>query len=111
MLDRVSRSRCGNLVLGTEALDSSSSLPVSTETQMPGILVVDDESIKGCPAIRMRTSKRREVLEIEADRHWLRVTVDPLLYSEGYLYGAVHAIRDITELKLARRWSPTPGNA
>jgi signal transduction histidine kinase len=47
----------------------------------------------------MRTSHRRERIELQWGDRWFDVTVDPVLDEHQALQGAVHAIRDITERK------------
>jgi PAS domain S-box-containing protein len=59
------------------------------------------EPIPGCPIERLRTSHRREGLELQWGDRWLDVTVDPILDEQQTLQGAVQIIRDITERKRA----------
>ncbi|MFH1952673.1 MAG: PAS domain S-box protein, partial [Pseudomonadota bacterium] len=54
-----------------------------------------------CPFEKMLQTHSRETVDIhlpEADR-WLMVAVDPVRDSAGNLVGAVHIVRDITEIK------------
>ena len=57
--------------------------------------------ISGCPFQKMLQTHSRETVEIhlpEADR-WLMVAVDPVRDGDGNIVGAVHIVRDITEMK------------
>lgn len=55
--------------------------------------------IEGCPLERMRKTLRRESAEMAFGDGWIRVAVDPMLDSDGQLWGAVHVVADITERK------------
>ncbi|MBE0625181.1 MAG: diguanylate cyclase [Burkholderiales bacterium] len=55
--------------------------------------------IPECPMIRMRTSLRREQIELQLGERWLEETVDPIMGERQALLGAVHSLRDITERK------------
>jgi PAS domain S-box-containing protein len=57
------------------------------------------EPIPGCPLLRMRTSHRREQLELQLGDSWFNVTADPILDERQALQGMIHVIRDITEHK------------
>ncbi len=57
------------------------------------------EPIPGCPIVRMRASLKRETMELKIGDRWFAVTVDPILDETLALVGAVHNIRDITDLK------------
>lgn len=59
--------------------------------------------IDHCPVPRMVQSGQRAQTEVPlADGRWLAITADPLTDKEGKLSGAVHMVRDITELKAAQ---------
>ena len=57
--------------------------------------------LDGCPFVRMRSSLKREQMELSVGEKWFQVTVDPLLDDDGKLTGAVHVVSDITERKQA----------
>ena len=59
--------------------------------------------LEGCPLVAMRSSLRRETLELAVGQRWLQVTVDPLTDEAGNLTGAVHVVSDITERTLAEK--------
>jgi PAS domain S-box-containing protein len=58
-----------------------------------------NKPIPECPFTRMKKTLKRESMELEIKGRWLQVTVDPILDESGMLTGAVHIVRDITELK------------
>ncbi len=55
--------------------------------------------IEDCPMVRMRQSRRREVLELTLGDRWYNVTVDPIFDDSGEILGAVHLVSDITDRK------------
>ena len=55
------------------------------------------EPIEGCPLVRARHSRRREVLAITIGSRRFNVIVDPLMDESGGLIGAVHILSDITD--------------
>ena len=60
-----------------------------------------DEPIDGCPHQKMLQTNDRETMDLhlaEGDR-WLAVTLDPVRDDDGNLVGAVHVVRDITNVK------------
>lgn len=57
-----------------------------------------DGPIPECPILRMSASRKREKMSMQVGDRWLQVTVDPLINAEGVLEGAVHIIRDITDI-------------
>jgi PAS domain S-box-containing protein len=59
------------------------------------------EPIEGCPVVRARQSKQREVMELPIGDRCFEVTADPLLDQHGQYTGAVHIISDITRRKQA----------
>ena len=60
-----------------------------------------EEPIPKCPLQKMRRSLKRETAEFYlADRDlWIMGTADPVLGADGSLCGAVHSVRNITEIK------------
>lgn len=52
--------------------------------------------VEGCPFIRARQSRRREIMNLSFNGRDFAVLVDPLLDSQGNFAGAVHIITDIT---------------
>ncbi len=59
------------------------------------------QPIPECPLLRARNSLRRESKELQIDKGWFEVTVDPILDAAGQFAGAVHIVSDITERKWA----------
>ena len=59
------------------------------------------EPIPECPVLRVRTSLRRESVELPVGEVWFEVTVDPILDGAGQYSGCVHIISDITDRKQA----------
>jgi PAS domain S-box-containing protein len=59
------------------------------------------QPIPECPLLRARKSLRRETMELQIGEGWFEVMVDPVLDKAGKYEGAVHAVSDITERKLA----------
>ncbi len=55
--------------------------------------------IPECPILRARKSLCRETTEMQISSCWFKVTVDPILDTEGKYAGAVHIVTDITERK------------
>jgi two-component system sensor histidine kinase/response regulator len=55
--------------------------------------------IPGCPILRAKESLRRETMELQIDKRWFEITVDPVLDADGHYAGAVHIVTDITERK------------
>lgn len=55
--------------------------------------------IPECPVARMRSSLKREEMELALDDKWFYVTVDPQVDETGTLQGIVHIVRDITDRK------------
>jgi len=55
--------------------------------------------VEGCPFIRARQSRHREIMELSFDGRDFAVLVDPMLDSQGKFTGAVHIITDITGRK------------
>ncbi|MEI8246484.1 MAG: PAS domain S-box protein [Lentisphaerota bacterium] len=53
--------------------------------------------VEGCPFIRARQSRRREIMNLSFNGRDFAVLVDPLLDAQGSFTGAVHIITDITE--------------
>ncbi|MFC2102545.1 ATP-binding protein, partial [Bacteroidota bacterium] len=54
--------------------------------------------IPDCPILRMHESLERETMEMQVGEKWYQVTVDPLINGMKELEGAIHVIRDITEI-------------
>ena len=52
------------------------------------------------PAQRAVLSHKRETMEIQKDRRWFFITVDPIIAENGDNNGAIHIIRDITGQKI-----------
>jgi len=52
-----------------------------------------------CPAVRVKETLQRESLMIRNGSRWLNITVDPVLNDNREMIGAVHIIRDITEVR------------
>ena len=57
--------------------------------------------IPECPVVLAEHSLHREVMELQVDQSWFRVTADPILDASGTYTGAVHIVSDITERKKA----------
>ncbi|RJP90133.1 MAG: PAS domain S-box protein [Desulfobacteraceae bacterium] len=60
-----------------------------------------DGPIPGCPFMRTKASKKREIMELEMDGKIFEVLVDPILDENGDISSAVHTAKDITERKQA----------
>jgi two-component system NtrC family sensor kinase len=56
-----------------------------------------DEPISDCPMNKARISLHSETVTIRNLDRWLEITVDPILSAIGFLTGAVHIVRDVTE--------------
>ena len=62
-----------------------------------------DTHIDHCPIPKMVQSLKRSQTEVQlGDGRWLSVTADPLTDHDGHLVGAVHMVRDITDLRLVQ---------
>ncbi len=61
-----------------------------------------EKPIENCPYVRMSKTQRRESEEIQQNGKWFRITVDPIVDTEGKSTSAVHTMVDITERKQAR---------
>ncbi len=59
------------------------------------------QPIPECPLIRAKESLKRETMELQIDKSWFEVTVDPILDTNGKYAGAIHVVSDITERKQA----------
>ena len=44
-------------------------------------------------------TKRREILEVQSDKHWFRVTADPVFNDRQVVTGSVYILADMTERK------------
>jgi len=60
-----------------------------------------DGPVPECPAVRMRTTRRRESMELCTDGRMFHVTADPF-FTDGKMEGCVHIIRDMTAQGQAR---------
>ncbi len=58
-----------------------------------------DVPIPECPVQRARLSGHRETQTLQLGGRWYQVTGDPMLDEAGQYAGAVHVVRDVTELK------------
>lgn len=58
-------------------------------------------AIEGCPFVKMKVSKEREILSYELEDRFYDCIVDPIFDDNGKISGAVHIIYDITERKMA----------
>ncbi|NOU17628.1 MAG: PAS domain S-box protein [Bacteroidales bacterium] len=58
-------------------------------------------AIEGCPFVKMKVSKEREILSYELDNRYYDCMIDPIFDEKGKVSGAVHIIYDITERKMA----------
>ncbi len=58
-----------------------------------------DTPMKDCPYVRMVNSKTTETFEMNIGERWYQVTVDPIIDEKKQLIGAVHVMKDITEMK------------
>lgn len=58
-------------------------------------------SIEGCPFVKMKHSNKREIFELAMNGKILEIIVDPIFDNLNKLTGAVHLMKDITELKKA----------
>jgi PAS domain S-box-containing protein/putative nucleotidyltransferase with HDIG domain len=52
-----------------------------------------------CPHARSRASGRAESSTFEQGGHWLRVTCQPVVDAQSCIFGAVHVVTDVTEMK------------
>ncbi|MHB9137844.1 MAG: PAS domain S-box protein [Victivallaceae bacterium] len=59
------------------------------------------EPIEGCPVVKSRQSRQREIIELPIGNRYFKVTADPLFDLQGEYSGAVHIISDITVRKQA----------
>jgi PAS domain S-box-containing protein len=59
------------------------------------------QPIPECPLIRAKESLKRETMELQIDKNWFEITVDPVLDTNGKYAGAIHIVSDITERKQA----------
>lgn len=59
------------------------------------------EHIDECPFIRMKQTMKRESMLLPVGDNWLEIVVDPVINNSGYLEGAVHIMKDITDRKTA----------
>lgn len=59
-----------------------------------------DRPIDNCPVIKMQSTGKRESLELELNKKWFRITVDPIFDDNGKCTEAVHIMTDITHRKL-----------
>jgi two-component system, OmpR family, phosphate regulon sensor histidine kinase PhoR len=57
--------------------------------------------ISDCPVRRSRLSGHRETLALELGGRWYEITGDPIVDQAAQYAGAVHVVRDITDLKRA----------
>ncbi|MFC2111218.1 PAS domain S-box protein [Bacteroidota bacterium] len=57
--------------------------------------------INGCPFICSKQSLKRESMDLQIGELWFKITVDPILDSQGKYDGSVHMMSDITERKQA----------
>jgi PAS domain S-box-containing protein len=57
------------------------------------------EPVRGCPALRMQETCRRETMDLSLGDRWFNIVVDPLNDERGCLIGVVHILSDITEQK------------
>jgi PAS domain S-box-containing protein len=57
------------------------------------------EPIEGCPFARSLKTRQRESMVLFVDDRWIMVTADPFLDEAGSFLGAVHVMRDITDMK------------
>ncbi|NVO08704.1 MAG: PAS domain S-box protein [Bacteroidales bacterium] len=58
-------------------------------------------AIEGCPFVKMKTSKEREILSYELEKRYYDCVVDPIFDEKGEISGAVHIMNDTTERKMA----------
>lgn len=78
------------------------------ETQMIGkycymIVHGKENPICECPVIKMKATGKRENLEVQISKQWFDIIVDPLFDDQGRLVGAVHIVRNITEMVATRK--------
>ncbi|HUN55528.1 MAG TPA: PAS domain S-box protein [Smithella sp.] len=57
------------------------------------------EPVPECPVIKIKSSLRREEMELYREGKWLNITAYPVLNDNHVLAGMVHIIKDITEHK------------
>ncbi len=62
-----------------------------------------DEPVPMCPFLKMHKSLHREKMELQVRDMTFEVTVDPIFDKDNNFIGAVHIIRNITELKNIER--------
>ncbi len=55
--------------------------------------------VEGCPVVRMRQSRRREVAELAFGCRWIEAVADPFPEPTEDRVDAVHLVHDITERK------------
>jgi len=59
--------------------------------------------INECPVEEIKKSLERKIIEIEINKKFFEITIDPLLDENNDFYGTIHFIRDITERKLVEK--------
>ena len=57
------------------------------------------EPIEDCPILKMKKSHSRGSIELQIDKNWIEVTVDPIFDEKGEIIEAVHIVKDITDRK------------
>jgi PAS domain S-box-containing protein len=61
------------------------------------------QPIPGCPLMRMRQTRQREIMVLPRGDRWFNLGVDPILDESSNLVGAVHIMSDVTQLTEAER--------
>lgn len=55
--------------------------------------------IRGCPFVKARETKKREIYTVNLGDRWYQVAVDPVINDQGEMIGAVHILTDINTVK------------
>lgn len=61
------------------------------------------QHIKGCPLVRVRQTRQREVEVVPLGDRWFQTTVDPLMNEAAELVGYVHVMSDVTARRQAEK--------
>lgn len=56
-------------------------------------------NIRGCPFVKARQTKKREVYTVNINDHWYQVSIDPVINEDGVMIGAVHILTNIDSIK------------
>ncbi|HOL48360.1 MAG TPA: response regulator [bacterium] len=67
------------------------------------IIHKDITPFKDCPEEEIKKTLQRKIIEIEINKKFFEITIDPLLDENNEFYGTIHFIRDITERKIIEK--------